>query len=358
MNKHGIHITHNDADAVGCALVLSYFENKLSNDHYDFEDNTYFCSIGHQDDKVKELMEKINNGEEEIPSWIVISDISLSEETCDLLEEFAIKHDIILNGFDHHKTNNLDQYCEWWTIVKDEVESDEGPRLISATKVMYNYFIQKGKIVYSSLLEDIVNIISDYDTWMWRRYPKIYSDIYLDKLEPKKYEYEADIVKIICSFLKPQRMFHELLEHVRTQFSDEMSFPHLFHTIYDIDTENRNFYLKSFLYKVKVYEIHNYSIAMFISENNYDNAAAECLYNAGIDLVVIIYPSSKRISFRTKRDDIDVGLMAKKSFGGGGHAKAAGANIEDNDEFLEFLSCYYKEGIILKESKFSEVFFN
>ena len=27
MNKHGLHFTHNDADAVGSAFVLSYFSD-------------------------------------------------------------------------------------------------------------------------------------------------------------------------------------------------------------------------------------------------------------------------------------------------------------------------------------------
>ena len=47
LTKKGFHITHNDADAVGCALVasLAYPELKL-------EDTTYFCTIGPEPSEV------------------------------------------------------------------------------------------------------------------------------------------------------------------------------------------------------------------------------------------------------------------------------------------------------------------
>lgn len=337
---HGIHITHNDGDAVGCALVLSYFHPA-----FDFQDNTYFCSIGSQDKKIAEIFDRIINGEEEAPKVIVVSDISISEESCKLLEDLSQYYGTHLHGFDHHKTNNLAENHTWWTVIKDSVYRKKVNNFvdISATLLMYDTYSmhEEGSKNYSiyETIRPIAEIISDYDTWTWRKYPGLW----------KTENFDADIIGIICSMLRPEKMFEHLLNHYLNYNSKDKMFPDLFYTLYDIEVTNRDSYLNCIKYKTRIFEHNGFGFGMFISENNYSNAAAEFLYNeyACIDIVIIIYPASKQIGFRTKRTDIDLGAIAKKYFNGGGHPSAAGARFDNDDDFVDFLKVYYIDTVPL-----------
>lgn len=346
---HGIHITHNDADAVGCALVLSYF-----NPSYDYEKNTYFCAIGTQDKKVLEIIENIKAGKEESPQSIVISDLSLSIETCQILEDFCFDTGIKLMGFDHHITNNLDEEFDWWDIIKVPVHRSSISSLVevSATFVIHNHFAYSTtENIDANRILPLTWMISDYDTWTWRKHPELYNDS----------DVNADIVGIICSILRPEKMFKQLYEFYcgGKRKSKTLMFPDLFYTLYDIEVENRDRYLKSVHYKTRIYEHNGARFGMFISENVYSNAVAEYLYNTYdcIDLVMMIYPSSKKIGLRTKRNDINCGEIAKKYFNGGGHKSAAGASIDNDNDFAGLLTVYYTKTIPLDdflESKLEE----
>ena len=56
---------------------------------------------------------------------------------------------------------------------------------------------------------------------------------------------------------------------------------------------------------------------------------ADTLYETGDEIIVMLrlFPENAGISFRTKRDDIDLSQVAK-AFGGGGHPQAAGGKLE------------------------------
>lgn len=61
-----------------------------------------------------------------------------------------------------------------------------------------------------------------------------------------------------------------------------------------------------------------------------------CKLNKELDYIVIVNMSTRSVSYRTIKDNIDVGMIAKEH-GGGGHPKAAGAKIKF-DNILNFLS--------------------
>jgi oligoribonuclease NrnB/cAMP/cGMP phosphodiesterase (DHH superfamily) len=339
--RHGIHITHNDSDAVGCALVLSYF-----NPVWDFHNNTHFCAIGRQDAQVQDIIHKIKNQEEKMPEAIYISDISLSEDTCDMLDEFCKTHNVILHGFDHHKTNSLNEKYDWWTVVTGAVHRTANISTeISATLIMYNHFADNADYKYLNpeVIFPIVNLISDYDTWIWKKYPSIYNFESVN----------ADIASVICSILKPEKMFQYLYEHYCDGLKkhQETMFPDLFYTLYDIEIVNRERYLKSLHYSTKIFSHNGFNFAMFICENSFVNAASEYIYTnfEFVDIVIAIYPVTKKISLRSNRPDIDLSQIAKTYYNGGGHKSAAGGGIENDTEFVDFLRIYYEKSVFLDE---------
>ena len=339
--RHGIHITHNDSDAVGCALVLSYFHPL-----WDFQNNTYFCAIGRQDKQVDELIHNIKNEEEKMPEAIYISDISLSEDTCEMLDEFCKTHNIILHGFDHHITNVLDEKYDWWEVSKTPVHRT--PTIvteISATLLMYNHFSQKNEYAYlkPEIIFPVSNLISDYDTWVWKKYPSIYN---FESVS-------ADIASVVCSILKPEKMFQYMYDHYCDGLKkhQETMFPSLFYTLYDIEIVNRDRYLKSLHYNTKIFSHNGFNFAMFMCENSFVNAAAEYIYNTYefVDMVIAIYPVTKKLSLRTNRPDIDLGNIAKTYYNGGGHKSAAGGSIESDSEFVNFLKIFYEKSVFLDD---------
>ena len=52
-----------------------------------------------------------------------------------------------------------------------------------------------------------------------------------------------------------------------------------------------------------------------------------CKLNRELDYIAIVNMSTCSVSYRTIRDDIDMGMITKK-YGGGGHPKAAGSKFD------------------------------
>ena len=95
----------------------------------------------------------------------------------------------------------------------------------------------------------------------------------------------------------------------------------------------------------------NYKIAMFISQNNYSNSAAEYLYNTydDIDIIMVMYMASNQIGLRTKKN-INLPKILKDYFteNSGGHLQAAGGTVTD-DFMLELYTHYLKYATPLSE---------
>ena len=52
-----------------------------------------------------------------------------------------------------------------------------------------------------------------------------------------------------------------------------------------------------------------------------------CKLNRELDYIAIVNMSTRSVSYRTIKDDVDMGMISKK-YGGGGHPKAAGSKFD------------------------------
>ena len=50
--------------------------------------------------------------------------------------------------------------------------------------------------------------------------------------------------------------------------------------------------------------------------------------NPGLEYIVMIDICNGKVSYRTTRDDLNLGTEIAHSYGGGGHAKAAGSTFD------------------------------
>jgi oligoribonuclease NrnB/cAMP/cGMP phosphodiesterase (DHH superfamily) len=388
MDKFSIHITHNDADAVGCALVASLFPNTRN-----IIDNTYFCSIGTQDDKLNEILDDCMR-RECYPSTIILSDLNFSEESLQRVEYFRDAYGSEIYGFDHHVTNHSNEKHHWFIVQSDEFEFDGHLQLISAALIMYIKLINKtGEfrpiekwkhyhlITNPLTTEDrciafnrLIYSISRYDTWTWKRIPLDYikNFRYVDHndisqiIQVKDSIFKDDIIPKICSIIGPQKTFYALFDFIMEfggckDFGLKHLLPEWFYIVAD-DEESRKKYYSNLVEKVRVTNLssftceevipsENYKIAMFISQNNYINSADEYLYNTydDIDIIMVMYMASNQIGLRTKKN-INLPKILKDYFteNSGGHLQAAGGTVTD-DFMLDLYTHYLKYATPLSE---------
>ena len=99
--KQLLHFTHNDADAIGCALVCSSLK--------DYETTNVYTRSRVVDSTIVEIMtDRLNNNN--IPDWVIISDISIKDETVQFLNKIGLSkrratgEPLHVQLFDHHPT--------------------------------------------------------------------------------------------------------------------------------------------------------------------------------------------------------------------------------------------------------------
>lgn len=330
-----VHITHNDGDAVGCALVAHYA-------YLDSVEEIYFCDVNEANNKTCELIDKWETNDS-YPGKIIISDISVQLETWirllnikkSIMNETGIDIDLMM--IDHHLTNPCSGH-DPYVFVKD---SFDGIDLSSAALNMIKHvnFATKisaavadnnfSKHLYENLFA-IINDISRYDTWEWKHHP-----------EPRVIP--ESLVADVCKFIGPKETYHKLIDYLWDHgdtatdlVSDNYPAYYLTSTIYPtyfinllnaitIKKENSMASLESF---VRVTVEGEYVIASFIASNEYTNDIADKINTSyDVDIVRILYPSSCKVGFRTARTDINLGRYAKRFYNGGGHPQAAGAKM-------------------------------
>jgi oligoribonuclease NrnB/cAMP/cGMP phosphodiesterase (DHH superfamily) len=92
--------------------------------------------------------------------------------------------------------------------------------------------------------------------------------------------------------------------------------------------------------ELKIFNILGYQSGVVFAEQYHSelgNELAKSFLN--LDFIVIINPATAKISYRGIKEDIDLGKDVAKIFGGGGHPRAAGSQIEDEliDTFISNL---------------------
>lgn len=329
----GIHITHIDMDAVGC-VVLDKILNK------DKITKTEFCANGNSTNVLKNrLLEFLSEGT--IPSRILITDIDITEDMASILDELIERFNIEVLGFDHHITNKLGENHKWFTIMPDFYydETIDADVKISATMVYYIYIMvnhedeflnniypNRAKFGVPFNVSTFVNDVSRYDTWEWKEHPDA----------SRKLSYRENIGATLCAFYGVEKLTNILINNFNTEakifWTEHMI--DIYHTIME-KQEKYEANIDNVTKEVEVYfpptSITKVPIFIGCSDMN-DSAAMNLLLtnNPSYPFGIILYPSTKTLSFRTTNDDVDVSAIAS-NLGGGGHKKAAGAQFNSED---------------------------
>lgn len=287
--------THTDLDGVGCAVLAKFaFGNDV-----DIE----YCNYDEINAKVEEYF---NSGSE---YECHITDISINEELAYKISKSGKKYHLL----DHHATalglNKFD-----WCIV--EVENKDGIKT-SGTEMYYRYLVYNGYLNRSDALNRFVELVRNYDTWRWAT---------------------LGDNGIIC------KQVNDLLYiYGRNKFIDwclaELhfgTFPRLEYTdklILEIEQNNIDNYVKKKNEQMLIMPLCGMTCGVVFAEKYFSELGNKlCQMRPEIDFVAMI-DMSGTVSYRTVKENIDIGKDVAKLFGGGGHAKAAGSRFANGVQF-------------------------
>ena len=330
-----IHVTHSDLDAVGCDVMIRVFYSLLKrpkNEETNIE--TFYCNVSMASKTVWNLLDKIKHGLIETPDVIYITDISITDKCADELDSFCKTNYIGLVHIDHHPTDHLNEKFKWSMV-------ESGEPLKSATLLTYEHFVnthevlketgvfyRNHKLIFDDLYE-LAQKISRYDTWMWKKDPKDFTEEYFN---------------ICCNFYGLEDYSKKLVDAVMYGDSllDDTEMVIIQQFLKKREKEINNFIADP----TRIYfkEEGGMKFAYIMHSGEFSNSIMEAVYlnYPEVDIVACFFPITRLLSYRSNKPNVDCGKYASEKFGGGGHKTAAGAQFIDIDVYTSMMNEYYK----------------
>ena len=284
--------THTDLDGVGCAILakLAFGENA------DIE----YCNYDDINSKVEEYFN--NDSKDECH----ITDISINDELANKINESNKRYRLL----DHHATAlDLNKYDWCWVKVEDE----ENNIKTSGTELYYWWLIDNGHLKNNKALSKFVEIIRNYDTWRWATLGE--EGVISKQINDLLYLYGREEFINWCISGINKKSFPKLSN------SDKL--------ILKLEQKKIDDYIKA---KDKHLFIGNLcgKVCGFVFAEKYSSELGNklCEMHPEFDFVAIINMDGT-VSYRTIKDDIDLGKDVAQVLGGGGHLKAAGSRFSN-----------------------------
>lgn len=289
--------SHNDLDGVGCGIVAKLaFGNRI---------NVRYLPVGALDYQVTNFLEEeAASGSKD--NILFITDLSVNEENEKKIDEF-VRQGGEVTLIDHHKTaGHLNQY-EWGRVT---VQYEDG-RLTCATSLLYDFLVQKKKLERSHALDEFVELVRQYDTWEW------------DVNNNVKAKQLNDLLFMTTLDEFEERMIDRLLTNTQFEFSEFEE------KLLAVEEDKIERYIRRKNREIVQLYIHPY-LAGIVHAESYHSELGNALgkEHEHLDYIVILNLGSRKISFRTVHDHVDVSTIASE-LGGGGHAKASGCRLTE-----------------------------
>lgn len=291
---------HGDLDGIS-TVVLS----KLTME-------TDYSYHGYQtiNEKVMEFINEEKNNE--IYSEILITDISLNEETAELIDSIKDLKNYSIKLIDHHKTaEHLIKYD--WCTIKNETEKHKH----SGTELTYEYLLKlhpENKCLTSSATKEFVELVRRWDTWDWTI------------LNDKKAS-DLSTLTNMYTFPKFITLFTDKLLNKKELFNEQ--------DLLLIEIKDRE-YESAKKHQIKNMFINKEYNFGLIQAGEYTSVMCNDIAKEFPNLDYIVsFSFDKGLSIRTIHDDKDCIEFANKLADltnslRGGHTKASGVSIDKN----------------------------
>ncbi|OES45330.1 DHH family phosphoesterase [Domibacillus iocasae] len=294
-------LSHNDLDGVSCGILAKLaFGSNVS---------VRYNSISGLNQEVEWFLE---NGDSS--TFLFITDLSVNEENEQKLNEFYQTGGKV-QLLDHHKTAlHLNNYG-WGHVA---VEEEEG-RLASATSLFYDYLLTHEHLAPSAVTAEFVELVRQYDTWEWEKFGNE----------------KAKRLNALFFLLSIDEFEEKMITRLKT--GDRFFFDEFEEKILDMEERKTERYIRRKRRELVQAPIENQFAGIVFAESYHSELGNELSKDCPhLDYIAIVNAGSKRISFRTAHDSVDVSQTAG-FFGGGGHAKAAGCSLTA-DAFRQFVT--------------------
>lgn len=291
--------THNDLDGVSCAILAKL----LWEDNIDVE----YCN------SPQEVTDRLNSDNNRQTDLIFITDCSFSYD--------AIKDKKLLNKirlFDHHATAlPLVDKSEYFVV---KVNREDGKQTCG-TEIFYNYLKERRSFTYNC--DWFVEQVRLYDTHDWTKgnskTPK-----YLSMLL-----YMSSITNFCNSFVKKLKLL---------RLSELNVFSEKDRTLLEYEESRQQKEVDKILKNCYITKVGDYTYGVVFGNVDMSLVGNAICNKYDVDIALNINLSNEIMSVRTTRDDINLGEIMQK-YGGGGHAKSAGAPIA-NSAYYSFSSIF------------------
>ena len=293
--------THTDLDGVGCAILA-----KLA---FGEEVDISYCNY---DDINENIMNYLNNNDDSL-SYIYITDISVNEEVAELLDK---RGGVVL--LDHHPTDlGLNKY-PWCKVMVEDLNGVK----TSGTKMFYHWLgmdrCLNEELETNEALSRFAELVRNYDTWRWSELGE--DGVICKQVNDLMYLYGRDRFITWCISEIHDGVFprlysaDELLLNTKQKEIDEY-----------VEEKNEQLFTSPMCGRVCGF--------VFAEKYVSELGSRLCKMHPEIDYVAMIDMGSKTVSYRTVKDDIDLGKDVAQLFGGGGHPKAAGSEFSVDVQF-------------------------
>lgn len=292
-------ITHTDLDGVSPIILYS-----LTNNDFDYKN----IEIADIEETFNELFET------NIKDYrnIFITDLSLPEW---LYEEFNKREIKNVQVFDHHKTHLYANAYDYANVIIDY----DGIQTCG-TEIFYKYLVDIYPELNKPIIKDYVRMVRELDTYHFTsNMPK--------ELDSLKNTYgRKDFIKSVIRRLKGNKEVFEF-----TPFEKRLV---------KLQTAEKERYMQKKEEKLFKLLINGKKCGVVFAETNKSELGNYLSdKHPELDLIIIINAAAN-VSYRTTKDDVDVAEFATL-FGGGGHQKASGSQITEDNQ-LEFIKTYFK----------------
>jgi oligoribonuclease NrnB/cAMP/cGMP phosphodiesterase (DHH superfamily) len=295
--------THTDLDGVGCAIL-----GKLAfGNNIDIE----YCNYDEINDKVNKFLDEDYLNYDKV----YITDISVSENIANKINEIIPDKIQLL---DHHPTAIWLNKYNWAEVIEKY-----GIYKTCGTQLFFIYLAENNLLNLNYILDvqDFVQVVREYDSWEWKAN---------NNLKPKRWN---DLL-----YIYGRDNFIELIiNKIKTKFD----FDNTDYLLLKLEQEKIDKYIEDKDKKMIVKKIQGYNTGIVFAEQHISelgNKLSEL--HPELDFIVIIN-IDKSVSYRTAKDNINLGANIAKIYGGGGHPKAAGSPINDDvkNKIINLIFC-------------------
>jgi oligoribonuclease NrnB/cAMP/cGMP phosphodiesterase (DHH superfamily) len=289
--------THTDLDGIGCAILAKL---AFGTEVVDIE----YCNYDDIDSKVEEYF----NSDSEYECHI--TDISISNELAYKISNSEKKYQLL----DHHPTAlRLNEFA--WCNV--QIENKETNIKTSGTEMYYHWLVNNNYLSKNCALDRFVELVRNYDTWRWTTLGD--KGVICKQVNDLFYLYGRE----------------KFIDWCITEIYED-SFPYLYESdelVLEIEQNNIDNYIKKKNEQMLIMPLCGKTCGVVFAEKYFSELGNKlCQMRPEIDFVAMI-DMSGTVSYRTIKDDIDLGKDVAKLFGGGGHAKAAGSRFVNGVQF-------------------------